>query len=90
MKFSTTLFVHVMRRPMGETEIDWIPVGEGPGYFDLDPADEIALYLPRAEDETVLILADEWLGCPICAWLIFQKAAGLRTKVCGHWHACIN
>ena len=69
-----------MRRPKGETEIDWIPVGEGPGYFELDPADEIALYLPRAEDETVLTLADEWLGCPMLRMVDISEGRRVSDK----------
>ena len=80
MKFSTELFIQVMRRPMGETEMDWIPVGEGPGYFDLDTTDEIALYLPRAEDETVLIMADEWLGCPMLRMIDISEGRRVTDK----------
>ncbi|MCD4752541.1 MAG: hypothetical protein K8R40_05680 [Anaerolineaceae bacterium] len=65
MKFSTTLSLKILYRPKNKTDIDWMPLDEGPGYFDLSMDDEIALYLPRAEDETVLMLAEEWLGCPM-------------------------
>lgn len=65
MKCSTTLPVHVFTRPAGEKDGFWQPFDEGPGYFEIDPALEVMLYLPRAEDETVEILCDEWRDVPL-------------------------
>lgn len=40
-----------------------MPLDEGPGYFEFDPALEICLYLPRAEDDSAETLAAEWADC---------------------------
>ena len=64
MNYSTILPIQILTRPKGETQTDWLPLDEGPGYFDLDPALEFCLYLPRAEDDTVETLTEDWIDCP--------------------------
>jgi len=80
MKFSTTLFLKILSRPKKRPDIDWIPLDEGPGYFDLSMDDEIALYLPRAEDKTVLALAEEWLGCPMLRMVDVSEGRRMTNK----------
>ena len=64
MKFATTLPIHLFTRPAGEHDAFWEPMDEGPGYFTFEPDVELMLYLPRAENETIEILAAEWEDCP--------------------------
>lgn len=64
MKFATTLPVHLFTRPAGDEDAFWQPLDEGPGYFEFSPEVELMLYLPRAENETIETLVEEWGDCP--------------------------
>lgn len=63
MKIATTLAVQILSRPANDPQTDWSVVDEGPGYIEIPPQHEIALFLPRAEDETAAQLTEEWLPC---------------------------
>ena len=64
MKFATTLPVHLFTRPAGDADAFWEPMDQGPGYFTFTPDVELMLYLPRAENETIQTLVEEWADCP--------------------------
>lgn len=64
MKFATTLPVHLFTRPAGDEDAFWQPLDEGPGYFTFGPDVKLMLYMPRAENDTIETLVQEWGDCP--------------------------
>ena len=86
MKFATTLPVHLFTRPAGEVDAFWEPMDQGPGYFTFPPDVELMLYLPRAENETIQILVEEWVDCPFLTHV--DVSEGRRVNDVGLRHLC--
>jgi len=63
MKIATTVSVQILSRPANDPQTDWSVLDEGPGYIEIPSQHSIALFLPRAEDETAAQLAEDWLSC---------------------------
>ncbi|MBN2048373.1 MAG: hypothetical protein JW750_11060 [Anaerolineaceae bacterium] len=86
IKFSTTQDVEILTRPIGsnDMELDWMKVGVGPGYFDLNPEEEVGLFLPRAEDDAIATLVEEWENCSLLIYVDLTE--GRRVSDVGLQH----